>query len=115
MVINRAIQPRIEDKLFQGKIIVIYGARRVGKTTMVKKILSEHSQSSVYFNCDEPDIREAFSNKTSTELKLTMGNNKLVILDEAQRVKNIGITLKLLVDTYPQIQVIATGSSSFDL
>jgi predicted AAA+ superfamily ATPase len=115
MVINRAIQPRIEDKLFQGKIIVIYGARRVGKTTLVKKILSEHSQSSVYFNCDEPDIREAFSNKTSTELKLTMGNNKLVILDEAQRVKNIGITLKLLVDTYPQIQVIATGSSSFDL
>lgn len=87
----------------------------MGKTTLVKKILSEHSQSSVYFNCDEPDIREAFSNKTSTELKLTMGNNKLVILDEAQRVKNIGITLKLLVDTYPQIQVIATGSSSFDL
>ncbi len=115
MVIKRTIQPRIESRLFQGKIIVIYGARRVGKTTLVKEILTRHPQNSVYFNCDEPDIRDLFSNKTSTELKLAIGDNKLVVLDEAQRVKNIGITLKLLVDTYPQIQVIATGSSSFDL
>lgn len=82
---------------------------------MVKEILNKHKEGSVYYNCDEPDIRSAFTDKTSTELKSYIGNRKLVVLDEAQRIKNIGLTLKLLVDTYPDIQVIATGSSSFDL
>lgn len=115
MVIKRTIQPRIEEKLFKGKVIIIYGARRVGKTTLVKELLKKYSSESAYFNCDEPDIRMALTDKTSTELISFIGNHKLVILDEAQRVKNIGLTLKLMVDTNPQIQIIATGSSSFDL
>lgn len=115
MVIKRTIQPKIEEKLFKGKVIIIYGARRVGKTTLVKEILQKYPSESAYLNCDEPDIRLGLTDKTSTELKSFIGNHKLVILDEAQRVKNIGITLKLMVDTNPQIQIIATGSSSFDL
>jgi len=112
--IKRTIQNQIEDKLFKGKIIVIYGARQVGKTTLVKEIQKKYPDSS-YLNCDEIDIRTALTDKTSTEIKNFVGNRKLIILDEAQRVKNIGLTLKLMVDNFPDTQIIATGSSSFDL
>lgn len=115
MIIKRKIEEVIEKSLFKGKVIIIYGARQVGKTTLVGKIQKKFVQKSIYLNCDEPDIREAFSNKTSTEIKSFLGDKKLVILDEAQRIKNIGLTLKLMVDSFPEMQIIATGSSSFDL
>lgn len=114
-MLERAILPEIEKRLFKGKIIIIYGPRRVGKTTLAKEILRNHDSQDGYFNCEEPDINRALTNKTSTELKKMIGERKLVVLDEAQKVKNIGLTLKLLVDNFPEIQVIATGSSSFDL
>jgi predicted AAA+ superfamily ATPase len=66
-------------------------------------------------NADEPDVREIFSNATSTYMKTIFGNKKIVFIDEAQRINNIGITLKLIVDQIPDVQVIATGSSSFEL
>ncbi|HPH78678.1 MAG TPA: ATP-binding protein [bacterium] len=113
--IRRQIQPLIEKNMFQGKAIIIYGPRQVGKTTLVKAIQSKYQEKSVYLNCDEPDIREALIDKTSTELEHFIGDKKLVILDEAQRVKNIGVTVKLLVDNFSDMQIIATGSSSFDL
>lgn len=105
----------IEKGLFKGKIAIIYGARQVGKTTMVKKIQKKYSENSSYFNCDEPDIRDALTNKTSTEIKAFIGKKQLIIIDEAQRVENIGLTLKLIADNFTDIQIIATGSSSFDL
>lgn len=113
-MIKRMIQEKIEAKLFQGRIIVIYGTRRVGKTTLWKALL-EKFDDTLYLNCDEPDIREALTHKTSTELIRFIGKKKIILIDEAQRVLDIGITLKLLVDTAPDIQIIATGSSSFDL
>ncbi len=70
---------------------------------------------SIFMNCDEPDIRRALSRRTSTELKALIGNNRLVLIDEAQRIAEIGLTLKLLADTLPEVQVLATGSSSFEL
>ena len=117
MLIKRIIQEKVEKALFKGKIVIIYGPRQVGKTTLTKQIREKQSENSAYFNCDEPDIREALTNKTSTELSefLNLDQKKLIILDEAQRIKNIGITLKLLVDNFPETQIIATGSSSFDL
>lgn len=115
MVIKRAIQLQIKEKMFKGKIIIIYGARQVGKTTLLFEIQKEYLNDSIYFNCDEPDIRNSLTDATSTQLKILIGEKKVVFIDEAQRVRNIGLTLKLLVDNYPQIQVIATGSSSFDL
>ncbi len=112
----RTIQKNIENKLFKGKIIIVYGARQTGKTTLVKQILENYRhKKSVYLNCDEPDDRFALTDKTSTELKNFIGDNEIVVIDEAQRVENIGLTLKLLIDNYPDIQIIATGSSSFDL
>ena len=88
MIINRKIEPAIINRLFQGKVIVIYGPRRSGKTTLVKNIQGMYHSESIYLNCDEPDIRQALTDKTSTELINYVGKNRLVIIDEAQRVKN---------------------------
>ncbi len=114
-LITRQILPKIEEKLFKGKIVIIYGARQTGKTTLVKQIMSKYAGQASYFNCDEPDVRSALEDKTSTELKNFLGDKRIIILDEAQRVRNIGLTLKLLVDNFPATQIIATGSSSFEL
>ena len=115
MYIQRTIYDKIISSLFKNKAIIIYGARQVGKTTLINKIKENSICKTIYLNCDEIDVRQALTNKTSTELKNFIGNNKLVIIDEAQRVQNIGLTLKLLVDNFKDIQIIATGSSSFEL
>lgn len=115
MVLKRIIQDNIEKFLFKNKVIIIYGARQVGKTTLVTSIMQKYQDIALYLNCDEPDIRHLLHNKTSTELKYIIGHKKLIIIDEAQMVKDIGLTLKLLIDNFPDIQIIATGSSSFEL
>ena len=115
MIVERTILKRIERYLFKGKIIAIYGARQVGKTTLVKELIKKFPDDSIYLNCDEPDIRSLLSNKTSTELRFVIGDKKLVVIDEAQRVKDIGITLKLMVDNFPEKQIVVTGSSTFEL
>ena len=116
-MIPRTVEKTILKYLWKGKIIIIYGARQVGKTTLVKTIIKNLSlQSSIYLNCDENDIRQMFIHaNTSTQLKEIIGNRKLVVIDEAQRIPDIGLKLKLLVDAFPSQQIIATGSSSFDL
>lgn len=113
--VTRTVQNRIENALFKKRAIVIYGARQVGKTTLLKRLMERDAFSSIYLNCDEPDIRERLTNVNSTQLKSLLGDRKLICIDEAQRVRNIGLTLKLIVDNFPEKQVIATGSSSFDL
>lgn len=114
-MIKREIQKYIEDKLFREKLIIITGARQVGKTTLIKMMGQIYSDKQLYLNCDEPDIRLMLHEATSTKLKDIVGNKKLVFIDEAQRVKNIGLTLKLFVDQLPQCQVVATGSSELEL
>lgn len=114
-MIRRTLQNAIEQSLFKGKAIIIYGARQVGKTTLIMALQQAAAVPSIYLNCDEPDIRGTLSDKTSTELKMMIGNNKLVLIDEAQRISTIGLAIKLLIDTAPDIQVIATGSSAFEL
>lgn len=116
MYIKRAIEEDIKTHLFRGKAIVIYGARQVGKTTMVRKILADSAVSAKYINCDEADQRRPFLEaETSTALKQILGDSKIVVIDEAQRITNIGLKLKLIVDTFPDRQIIATGSSVFEL
>lgn len=115
MLIPRILQQNIEKVLFKNKVILVYGARQVGKTTILRELQKKYPTGAVYFNCDEPDVRASFTNTTSTALRAFVKDKKLVLLDEAQRVPDIGLTLKLMVDNFPEIQVIATGSSSFDL
>ncbi|MDP8299593.1 MAG: ATP-binding protein [Candidatus Tantalella remota] len=115
MLIRRDIEKLIISSLSKGKIIIIYGPRQAGKTTLVKMIIKEHPKDSLYLNCDEIDVRQNLTGKTSTELRAYLSGKKLVVIDEAQRVENIGLTLKLIADNIPVLQVIATGSSSFEL
>ena len=115
MLIKREIQEKIEKDLWKQKVIIVYGARQVGKTTLVNQIFKKYSEKAEYYNCEESDVIEGLSAGTSTALKNFFGEKKLIILDEAQKIRDIGIKLKLLIDNYPEMQIIATGSSSFEL
>jgi uncharacterized protein len=113
-MIERHVKQQIIQALSEKKVIILYGARQVGKTTLVKTVL-ENVPHSAYLSCDEPDVRAAFTDKSSTEMRAFIGDAQTIVLDEAQRVPRIGFALKLLHDTYPDLTIIATGSSSFEL
>ncbi len=99
-----------------GKVIVIYGARRVGKTTLLNKFVENLDKNSVLFvNGDDINARQFLESQSIDNLKDFVGKHQYLIVDEAQYVRNIGLNLKLIVDHIPKIKVIATGSSSFDL
>ncbi len=114
-MIDRILYKKIKTRLFNGKAIIILGPRRVGKTTLLKKIEADIGEKTLFLDGDEPDVRKRLSDTSSSELKKLIGGNKVLMIDEAQRVKNIGVTLKLITDKIPGVQVIATGSSSFEL
>lgn len=114
-MIKRDLEDIVKNRLYKGKIILIFGARQVGKTTLLKKMFGEKHSEILWLNGDEADVKELLSNTTSTQLKAFIGKNKLIILDEAQRIENIGLTLKLIVDNLKDVQVVVTGSSSFEL
>lgn len=113
--IYRSIESEIREKLFRGRAIIVVGPQRVGKTTLLKKIAKDVDQDHLWLDCDEPDIRTILTNATSTRLKALVGTAKVVIIDEAQRVKNIGLTLKLIVDQIPDTQLMVSGSSALEL
>jgi len=114
-MIHRIAIKEFEKFLFKGKAILIYGARQVGKTTLTKQLLKNRTEKVLAISGDEPDIREIFKKITSTQLKQYIGKHKILFIDEAQRIENIGLTLKLIVDHINEVQVIATGSSTFEL
>lgn len=117
-MIERLLQKHIEKNLFQGKVIILYGARRVGKTTLSKQLLSNYEsqgKSTAYFNCESLKVRGRIETTDETKLYDFFKTYNLVVLDEAQSIENIGLILKILHDSHPEIQIIATGSSSFDI
>ncbi len=113
--IKRQLQPQLERWLFRGKVLVIYGARQVGKTTLSKALLAQFGDDGAYFNCEVQSTLQALSSKEPLSLKRFIGSKKIIVLDEAQNVPDIGLVLKLLIDSFPELQIIATGSSSFEL
>ena len=113
-MIQRLIENNIKNDFNKGKIIVVLGARQVGKTTLFNSIIDDQG-SVLKLNCDDYDDRLDLENKTSTELKNIIANHKVVIIDEAQRVENIGLTLKIIADLKLDAQVLVTGSSSLEL
>jgi predicted AAA+ superfamily ATPase len=116
MLYSRTIQPLIEKDLFSDRAVIIYGARRVGKTTLVKNILDKYQNLKTrYISCDEQVVRDGLAVANSGKLYDFIGGFDLVVLDEAQRIEDIGIKLKLLVDNYPKLQLLVTASSSLDL
>lgn len=114
-MIERFAIKKIEEKLFKGKAILVFGARQVGKTTLIENLLKKEKNSVLHVSGDEPDVREVLTNINSTQLRNYIGNNKIFFIDEAQRIPNIGLTLKLITDKLKDIQVIATGSSTFEI
>lgn len=114
-MISRLLQKTIESRLFAGKAIIVIGARQVGKSTLFKLILEKQDYKALQLNCDEPEVRDMLSNINTAELRLLVADNRIVVIDEAQRVENIGMTLKLITDNFPEVQLLVTGSSSFEL
>ena len=114
-MITRTLEAIIKDRLFSKKAILLLGPRQVGKTTLVKKIHQDFQGKSVLLNGDNPPDRELLNQLNSSRAKDLFHEGQLVIIDEAQRLDNSGLTLKILFDNCPGIQLIATGSSSFEL
>jgi predicted AAA+ superfamily ATPase len=113
---ERKLLPNITEQLYQGRVIIIHGARRVGKTTLSKQILArEKERKAAYFNAELLPVFQSFSTTDPILLKQAIGDANLIVIDGAQHIPNMGLSLKILVDTYPEIQIIATGSCSFDL
>jgi len=113
-VIHRKIANTIQSELFSKKAIILLGARQVGKSTLLKKLFEE-TKDVLWLDAEDPEVHLIFEKASSKRLELFFENNKIVIIDEAQKIDNIGSKLKLIVDHIPQIQVIATGSSAFEL
>ena len=111
----RDLQNQLSKWLERKEIIILYGARQVGKTTLITEMLKDLQDAAIY-NCERPDIKEILENKNLPGIHLLFENKKIVALDEAQKVADIGTILKLIYDddTFDQ-KIIATGSSSFEL
>ena len=114
MMITRILESHINSLIGSGKAIVIMGARQVGKSTLLYTLLASRDNI-MWMNGDEPDIQQLFSQITSTRIRTLIGNNRILVIDEAQRIPDIGLRLKLIIDQVKDVQVIATGSSSFEL
>lgn len=113
-MIHRTLENNIRPLLGGRKAVIIMGARQVGKSTLLNQILG-NDKDTLWMNGDDTDVQALFSDISSTRLRALIGKNKYVVIDEAQRIADIGLRLKLITDQIPAVQVIATGSSSFEL
>ena len=113
--IARYLEPEIKSRMFTGKAIIVYGPRQCGKTTMIRHLTSQWADDVIWLNGDSPDVRAELDRVTVARWKLILGKKKILVLDEAQRVPNVGLALKLITDEIPEVQIIASGSSSFEL
>lgn len=113
-MIHRILEDKITRLLGKGKAIIIMGARQVGKSTLLESVFRQQSDV-LWMSGDDVDVRELFSEMTSSRLRALLGNSKTLIVDEAQRIPDIGLRLKLITDQIKDVQVVATGSSSFQL
>ena len=114
-MIERKLGKIIQEQLFKGKAIILVGSRQVGKTTLLSELVRQSDKQILSLNCDEPEVQTMLTDTNVAKLRTIIGNNELVVIDEAQKVNNIGLTLKLIVDNIKDVQVVATGSSAFEL
>jgi uncharacterized protein len=115
MYIQRNIQEQILKRIGDNKALIVFGPRQVGKSTLLKNLKDKFNSPILWWNGDDADIRDMLSNATSTKLRILIGNAKTVVIDEAQRIENIGLCIKIMVDNFPEVKVLATGSSAFEL
>lgn len=115
IMVSRSQIDYAKSRLFKGKALLVFGPRQVGKTTFVQNLIADLNKKTLSLNGDESDVLVLFENPNVTKLKSIIGDNEILVIDEAQRIANIGIVLKIIVDQIKSVQVIATGSSSFEL
>ena len=112
-MIGRILNNTIENRLNKGKAIILLGPRQVGKTTLVNDFLSK--RDFLFLNGDDADVREQLENAGTTKLKAILGDHKFVFIDEAQRIKGIGIIAKLIIDQFKDVQLFISGSSALEI
>lgn len=113
--IERVLSEKIKSRFFRNKAILIFGPRQVGKSTLCQYLLDQVREPFLVLNGDESDVQEVLSKTNATNLRQVIGKNRILFIDEAQRIPNIGLTIKIIVDQIRDVQVIASGSSSFEL
>lgn len=114
-VIHRKIQDRIEGRLQPGKVIILAGARRTGKTVLLKEKMKKLDAPYLYLNGEDYTTSLKLQQKGLDEYKNLIGNNKYLVIDEAQKIENIGQILKLMIDEIEGLHIIITGSSALDI
>ena len=110
---QRILENIVKEKIGSGKAIIIVGARQVGKTTLIKSLLKEKEY--LFFDADDQTIRKLLSGPNTEQIRTFLGDYETVFVDEAQRIENIGLTLKIITDQFKHVQLFVSGSSSFDL
>lgn len=113
--IKRTLQDKISERIEPGKVVIIYGARRVGKTILMKEIVNNFNGKIMLLNGEDFDVQTLLANRSVANFRHILSGIDLLAIDEAQNIPDIGSVLKLIVDEIPTIRVIASGSSSFDL
>ncbi len=114
-MITRKIESVILESLVPGKVVILLGARRTGKTVLLKKIVSMISEPSIFFNGEDFEVQRLLENRSVANYEKILGTTKLLVIDEAQKVPEIGKILKLMIDSIQGLRIIVTGSSAFDL
>ena len=115
MEINRIAFNLIIKKLQPNKVIVLLGARRVGKTKLIEKLIKNSTEKYLFLNGDDVETHNLLEIQSTANFKRVLGDCKFLIIDEAQEIPNIGKKLKLMVDTIPDLKVLVTGSSAFEI
>lgn len=115
VMIQRTLFENIQARLFTGKAIIVLGPRQTGKTTLVSQICPRANPDAIWLSGDDANDRMRLQNVSLPVLNVLLGKKKFLVIDEAQRIGDIGVTMKLITDNIPEIQVIATGSSALEL
>lgn len=114
MIVRKQIDYALA-RLFKGKAFIVFGPRQSGKTTFVEQLLAKVDKKTLYLNGDDADVRENLAKPNATQIAQMLGDYEIFFLDEAQRIKDVGLFIKIIVDRFRNVQVIATGSSAFEL
>jgi predicted AAA+ superfamily ATPase len=112
---RRQLESTVTAMLQPGKVVVILGARRVGKTMLVQQMLRERQHEAIVLNGEDFEAAQLLSSRSIEHYRRLLGSKKLLVVDEAQKIPEVGSIAKLMIDHIPDLKILLTGSSSFDL